>query len=475
MTDRANRFSRERRQVIAASLAAIIGSPALAGSQPLSVFRPEDFGAIGDGRADDTAAFGQMSRAVSQAGGGTIVLSKRTYMVGKQRRAQPPLYGFEPQPIIDLEGLRLGVTIEGGGAVLKANPGGLYGSFDVSGTPLRRAMPFFDAGALASPYRFMIRVAHSHGPVVIRNLELNGNLGAMRIGGEWGDTGWQIPMTGIALVDNRGGEVLSDLYLHDHGQDGLLIDGPAGTMRSPLVIERVRCIRNGRQGCSIVGGSGYRFVDCEFSQTGRGPVFSAPGAGVDIEAEGGKRVERLTFERCVFDDNYGAGMVADSGPSSDVSFNACRFVGTSNWSVWPSKPKFRFQHCSFAGAVVRAFASTDPKVATQFVDCVFTDTDPATGRRVYGGDGAVPMVDLGGSYQAGLNVSFVRCKFDFRLGGKLPWTAGSIFESVLMSQASEEPAYPRGVYRGHSVIRGPAVLASTRVEGSVILNGRQVR
>lgn len=438
------------------------------------VFRPEAFGAKGDGRTDDTEAFGRMSRAVNQAGGGIISLSRCTYMVGHQKLAQPPHYLFEPLPIIDLEDLSGGVTIEGDDAILRAIPGGRYGSFDTDGQPLRPKMPFLDGSALASPYRFMIRIARSRGPVQIRNLELDGNIARMHLGGGWGDTGWQIPMTGIALVDNVGDELLADLFLHDHGQDGMLVEGSEARSGASRQIVRVRSSRNGRQGCSIVGGSGYRFIDCEFTSTGRGVVTSAPGAGVDIEAEGGKQVFDLRFTRCVFEDNHGAGMVADSGPSRDVRFTQCRFVGKTNWSAWPSKPGFQFDRCLFAGAVVRAFGSENPKEATQFVDCAFVDRDPRTGSVVYGSDGSIPMVDLGGSYNAGMNVAFIRCRFEFELAGKLPWTGGSVYESVYMRQSSAEPAYPRGVYRGHNVIHGSAILASSRIEGSVELNGRQL-
>ena len=465
----------DRRLFLLAGAAGLAASAIPSAARAAGDFRPADFGARGDGRSDDTDAFASMSRAVVAAGGGRIILSRKTYMVGRQTPGRPPQYRYEPSPIIDLEGLRSGVTIDGNGATLRANPGARYGSFDERGAPLRPRMPFYDGRALASPYRFMIRVARSRGPVVIRNLKLDGNIAAMRLGGEWGDTGWQIPMTGVALIDNAGSELLADLELINHGQDGLLIDGPNAGAQTTRRIERVRAIGNGRQGCSIIGGRGYRFSACEFSRTGRGPVASNPGAGVDIEAEAGKQVRDIAFADCVFDDNMGAGMVADSGPSEGVSFTRCRFVGITNWAAWPSKPRFRFDQCLFVGAVVRAFASPNPALATQFVDCRFTDRDPASGRRGYGADGSTPIVDLGGSHQAGLNVAFVRCTFDLVHGGKLPWTAGTIYDSVTMNQASATPSYPRGVYRGRSTIRGPAVLASTRVEGEVTLNGRPVR
>ena len=445
-------------------------------AQSAPTFTPEQFGARGDGRTNDTQAFAAMSRAIQQAGGGVIRLSRKTYLVGWQRRGVKGEYGFEPAPVIALSGLRSGVAIIGGGAVLRAAPGLRFGSFDAAGRALRPRMPFFDASTIATPYRAMIIVEHSRGPIAISDLELDGNIGAMVIGGEWGDVGRQLPMVGITLRDNLGDERVSNVHSHHHGLDGMLLDGPA--RNAPGVVrqfDNVRCTHNGRQGCSLVGGTGYRFSGCDFSHTGRAGVSSAPGAGFDIEAEGGKPVRDIAFADCTFADNSGAGMVADSGPSRDVRFTRCRFTGTTNWSVWPSKPGFRFDRCTFAGAVVRAFASEDPREATQFVDCVFTDHDGSAGGKLYGADGAVPMVDLGGSYQAGLNVAFVRCRFTFTRGGKLPWTVGSIYDSVTMEQASKAPAYPRGVYRGRNSIRGPVDLYSSRTEGTLLLNGRDVR
>ncbi|PZU14584.1 MAG: hypothetical protein DI591_11895 [Citromicrobium sp.] len=415
-----------------------------------------------------------LSRAVQRAGGGRIVLSPKTYMVGRQTPGAPPQYRYEPTPLIELEGLPLGITIEGNGGTLRANPGLRFGSFDEHGTGLKPQLPFYDGRALATPYRFMIRISRSLGPVLIQDVELDGNIEAMILGGEWGDTGWQIPMSGIGLFDNIGSETVRRVYLHNHGQDGLIIDGANTEVGASRKIELLRSFHNGRQGCSIVGGNNYRFTQCEFSHTGRSAIASAPGAGVDLEAEGGKQVRDISFSFCTFDNNFGAGMVADSGPTEGVAFFACRFVGRTNWSAWPSKPRFRFGNCEFAGGLVRAYASDEPALASQFTDCFFADYDPRSGFPCYGSDGSVPIVDLGGSFEAGRNVAFVRCLFDLRHQGKLPWTGGTIYDSVKMRQRSKALAYPRGVYRGVSEIEGPAILASTTVEGTLLLNGEPI-
>ncbi len=437
---------------------------------------PEQFGAKGDGQTNDTLAFAAMAAHVERSDGGEIVLRKgATYIVGQQRSlsGRETGYSFEPAKIMEFAGLHGALTIRGNGAKLKCASGLRFGTFAPgSGVATRHPMPFIQGGQLATPYRAMIKVENCSGPIVITDIELDGNMAALRIGGQYGDTGWQIPATGLSLHNNRGAERISNIVAHHHALDGIQINGLDADGASGL-IEHVTCAANGRQGCSIVGGRNYRFERCHFITTGKGAIRSAPGAGCDIEAEGGKTIRNLSFLDCRFADNAGAGLVADSGNSADVDFTDCLFIGATNWAAWPNKPRFRFADCTFVGAVVHAFASDDPGAATQFDRCIFTD-DPARSptKRVYGGDGAMPMVDLGGSYRSGKNVAFRNSRFTMVAGGKLPWSAGSIYENVTMVQASKTPAYPRGIFRGANSIRGPVDLYSSRVEGSLLVNGR---
>jgi hypothetical protein len=465
------RSSVSRRVVLGGALAtsALLALPGRA--QP--VFRPEDFGARGDGVTNDSNAFRALAAAVNRHGGGTIRLARKVYIVGQQ--ATTARRHFEPLGLLDLVGCRSPLTIEGNGAVLRAQAGLRYGTFEASGRVVRRPLPNLNFQEAASPYNAMIRV-ESCGDVTIRDVELDGNIDAMVIGGPFGDTGWQIPMGGLALFDNTGNERVDTVHSHDHGQDGMIINGVDEPVRGRVRdIVNVVAERNGRQGCSVIGGHGYRFTHCRFTRTGRGRVASAPGAGVDIEAEGGRTVSALIFDDCAFEDNAGCGMVADSGPSRDVMFRKCRFIGTTNWAAWPNKPGFRFEQCTFIGSLVHAFGSDDPRLATQFVDCLFTDVADATtgaSRSPPGSPG--PVADLGGSYEGGRNVGFTRCRFVLSKNGVLPWTTGSVYTDVTMRQAAPVQAYPRGTYRGVNRIDAPVDLYGSRVVGTLTLNGHAV-
>lgn len=464
-----------RRELLLASLAA---APLLIGSSGFGLgpaFTPEQFGARGDGRTNDTLAFARLSDAVQRAGGGTIRLSRRTYRVGWQRELGAANYRLSPSPILEFKDLPGGLRIEGNGATLRCAPGLRFGSFEGEELrPWEGIMPLYDLSVRATPYETMIRVDRSRGPVEITGLELDGAIHQAVIGGSWGDVGRQIAMTGVVLRDNAGPELVADVLSHRHGQDGMMIDGITSSDRPSRRVERVRCLENGRQGCSIVGGQGYVFADCEFSRTGRLSVSSPPGAGVDIEAEGKKVIADLHFSNCRMADNSGCGVVADSGPSSDVRFIDCALVGTTSWSNWCDKPRFSYEGCTFVGAAVHPFASKDAADATRFFRCTFTD-DPARGRvaTVYLQNPAgSTIMDAGGSFGSGRNVLFDNCSVECVGEGLLPWTVDSIYRSCRMRQRSIQTSYPRGVYRGTNRIDGTAVLDGSRIEGSLLLNGQ---
>ena len=461
-------MSFDRRSFLAASAAAAaLPSRLIAANGPL--LTPEQFGARGDGVTNDTAAFGRLSAEVSRRGGGTISLrAGRTYLVGSQARGGPK-FGWTPDPIIELHNLTRPLTIAGNGARLRCQPGLRFGTFDLAtGQPVERPMPNRDKSEIAFPYRGMIWILSSTAPIAIRDLELDGNAARLRVGGPFGDKGWQVPATGLLLQFNSEAETIDNVLTHHHGLDGAMIVGieqRSARSRVTRLVSRY----NYRQGLSITGGRGYDFFDCEFSHTGRGGIKSPPGAGVDIEAEGHRLIRDLSFTRCKFLDNAGCGLVADSGNSEGARFTDCTFVGTTSWSAWPKKPGFSFANCLFVGSVVHAFPDPDPARAAHFLHCRFTD-DPRlspTGQ-VYSGGG--PIVNMAKSD----NVLFDGCTFNLVGAAVLPWSGNAIYKDCVMAQRSPKPAITRGHFLGRTTISGPVDLGSSTVEGTLIVNGRQV-
>jgi hypothetical protein len=455
-----------RRSFLAASSAgAVIASRSWAAAP--AHLTPEDFGAVGDGKTNDTHAFAKLSDEVNRRGGATISLrSGRTYIVGAQSRVGE--YGWNGATILELHQLTGPLTIVGNGARLQCQPGLKFGTFDpATGAPSRRPLPNVRVAELASPYRGMIFVHDCSGPIEISDLELDGNIGALQIGGKFGDTGWQVPAAGLFLVRN-GAEIVRNVLSHRHGTDGVMIAG-SRQRATRSRFSNVRSRYNGRLALSITAGRNYDFVDCEFSHSGRTVVQSSPGAGVDIEAETAP-IRDLSFTRCKFVDNMGAGMVADSGDSEGARFTDCLFVGSTNWTVWPHKPRFSFSGCTFVGSIVATHEDDDPTRATRFVHCRFTD-DPKlspTGK-VYTSGG--PIADLGESE----NVLFDGCRFDLVGVARLPSTTRSIYRDCVMSQRSPKTSGPGGRYFGRTTITGNADLNASMIEGVVVLNGRQLR
>lgn len=436
---------------------------------------PERFGAKGDGRTDDTEAFVRLSAAVNKAGGGAITLRRTTYIVGRQtKNAIGASYGYEPSTILEIAGCTRPVTIRGNGARLRCAPGLRYGTFDpASDAPTRHPPMGAPMRELATPYRAMISISRCTAPVTIADVELDGDLPTWRIGGPFGDTGYQVPATGLLLIDNSGGETVRNLWAHHHGQDGIMIRGAdEGVARSGTnVLDRVRCEHNGRQGLSFVGGSRYAFTACRFAHTGDAAVFSPPGAGVDLEAEGGRHVHDLRFDGCTFENNAGCGMVADTGPTRDVRFTTCTFVGSRNWAAWPNKPGFRFERCTFVGPIVRAFSSTNPADQTAFHACTFTDDVrlSPTGK-LYGGTNTTkPIADLSDEH-----VLFDGCSFVLTGDFVLPWSTNATYRDCFMTQRKHELAFPRGLFQGRNVITGPVNIGYSKVGPGLVINGKPV-
>lgn len=463
-----------REFLTAAALTALARRSAAAQAKALT---PESFGARGDGSTNDTEAFVALSKAVNASGGGTIVLRHTTYIVGQQgergrslAQGWPGATRFSPSPILSFINCTGPVVIRGNGARIRAADELRYGMFDpATGQVVEAGVNRPDLRQY--PYVAMVDVLNCSGLLDISDLELDGNLGRLQIGGKSGKAGWQIPGAGIRLLRNSGPQRLTNIHSHHHPLDGLTVwdrnDRTAATSITNLI-----CEENARQGCTITSGRNYSFERCRFTRTGRGGLASPPCAGVDIEAEGTGVIRNVAFKNCEFSDNVGCGLVADSGDSADLRFADCRFIGTTNWSAWPSKPDMRFAGCTFVGAVAHAFGDTDPARAVQFIDCDFLD-DPASSpsRRVYlGGSALHPIVNV----PTGPNVRFDHCRFRLNHSGGLPYTGDAIYSDCEMAQALPVRSHPRGTYLGTNSLTGPIDLSGAKVRGEVVLNGRVV-
>lgn len=441
-------------------------------SRPEPVIDARAFGASPSASAaDNSAAFRLASRAIEQAGGGTLLIPPGEYRVGQQVRRDGKLV---PLDIIRIEGCARDVLVTGGGATLKAADGLWYGAFDpVSGTPRDGPVPFTDP-AWRVDGCLMILVAGCRGDVRIEGMRLDGNSTNFVLGGQWGDHGRQLGSDGVACSNNTGSVTIANVHCRDHGRDGIMLSHyglKADSPRFPVTVTDVTCDMNARQGLSWIGGTQLTVIRSHFTRTSRGRFSSAPGAGVDIEAEGSV-CRNGRFVDCRFVDNGGVGFVADSGDSADVECVRCEFVGTIFWSAWPRKPGFVFRDCLFVGTVVNVHGDPDPRRATQFYNCRFhADAGLSPTRTIYGGN----LLDLGAGAR---NVLFKDC--DFRAVEprvSLPWTFADVrYDNCTFRQAGTNPSYTRGVFTGtNTVVSAGAVETwGSQFQGPFIVNGKRI-
>ncbi len=348
-----------------------------------TIYRPEDYGAVGDGVSNDTSSFQALAVAVNAANGGIVEFkSGATYLIGRQTAQNPPLHShtFYPEPLLEFTDCTRALIVRGHGAVIRIATGLRYGTFDTNGNATSNPLPY-TGPQIAAGYRSIIK-AEGCASVTIEDLELDGSADTVVLGGQWGDTGWQLGGIGIMLKNNKGPALVRNVYSHHHTMDGIQVDGLAEDDQAPFdhsVVESCRFENNGRQGLSFVGGRGWTFRNCSFSKTGRDTsgITSNPGAGIDFEAEAGKAIRDIALEDCWITDNFGVGIVADSGTDMDrIRVARSTIVGTTNYSLWLNRPGFVVEDCLIAGTIVWLWPGQtplNPKDAVQFVRCTLSN------------------------------------------------------------------------------------------------------
>lgn len=363
----------------------------------------KSFGATGDGLHSDHDAFVKAAAYFNARGGhGKLVISNGTYIVGKQTfskgtKGQPCYFG---EDVLHLKGVR-DFTIEGkNGAKIKYMNGLKFGAFNpATGEIFDHGNNYFVNYSYSSFIGMCIYIDKCTN-VTVTSLELNGNSDNIILGGVYGDVGRQLPHYGV-FISNSKIITIDNINCHHFGLDGICIGNAASDSTNNILLQNCTFEYNSRQGLSWIGGKGLTAKYCKFNHTGQGKFSSAPGSGVDIEAEWSP-IRNGRFENCEFIDNKITGLVADSGNSGECSFSDCTFWGIDGWSIWIKKPAFSFKGCTIYGSVVHGYDASNDYEATRFTDCYFEDK-PLNGRQAFG----TYLVESSGMKR----VNFTNCRF----------------------------------------------------------------
>lgn len=360
-----------------------LGSFFLSNGQKMVTRDIKSFGAKGDGRTNDHDAFKKAADFFNKREGyGKLIISKGVYVVGKQliTGSNGERFNWEGQDVLHFTGVR-NLTIEGmPGAALRYTGGLKFGSFDPRTSRPRAGDGYFVNVRYAASLGHCIFIDMSQN-IIIKGLELDGNSNGILLGGIYGDVGRQLPHYGIFIQNSRQITV-QNVNAHHFGLDGICVANVKSNIPDKIRLLDSKFNYNARQGFSWIGGNDLYARNCQFNHTGKGKFSSAPGAGLDIEAEYGP-IRNGIFENCEFIDATGCCMVADSGDSGQITFNNCLFWSSTTWTVWTTKPGYTFNKCRIYGPIVHGYDSPTEKDATKFIGC-FIEDRPYAGKQPAG-------------------------------------------------------------------------------------------
>ncbi len=335
------------------------------------------FGAKGDGKTNDHQAFINAANYINQIGQNvTLIIPYGTYLIGQQIPDNTWLLkGIDAISLNNCSDINIiGQTQNGKKPILKYIDNLYFGAFQQTNgsftpqcTPASNQMNKRISCYIGSTFNF-----DKCNNITVKNLELDGNQNGMIIGGFYGDKGRQLGHRGFQLI-NCNQINISNMNIHHFGLDGITI-----TSSNYINIDNIQANYNGRQGLSWVDGDNITCTNSQFNYTGRSRIFSAPGAGIDIEPEGKKNLNNGSFINCKFIGNAGCGVLnyRNNYLGNNMIFTNCTIAGLYNWALWVQGTKFKFNNCKIYGHIAHAVSKNDAKSTddfTTFDNCYFSN------------------------------------------------------------------------------------------------------
>lgn len=133
------------------------------------------------------------------------------------------------------------------------------------------------------------------------------------VGGEWG--------MGISIRGSEDVEI-HDVEISECWGDGIYIGShPKNNLQTPcgnILIERVTCVDNRRQGLSITSCRGAKIIDSKFIKTSG----ASPASGIDLEPNKGQSVTDVLVSNCDLNDNFGSGIIFSRSSANSKIINS---------------------------------------------------------------------------------------------------------------------------------------------------------
>lgn len=283
------------------------------------VINVKNFGAKGNGKANDYAAIQKAIAELHRKRSGTLFFPKGNYKVDEVYRQDETGKVLNGRSNFSFTGLS-NISIKGEkGSVIS-----IKGDFHKKGDwTLKERNTGYSFDYQIS---FVFRQCRN---ITIENLEIDGNCEKMTRGSNVLENPSMGFLFGENFTDTVENVVMRNVYVHHMSTDGVCWKGRGGGFYG----ENLKLTNNGRCALSIVQGKNMRFVNCEFSETGITGKYEShsPNAGVDIENESYFPIENIYFKKCRFVRNKNVQLIASgfdgkgAGRTNNVQIDSCYF------------------------------------------------------------------------------------------------------------------------------------------------------
>ena len=300
----------------------------------------KDFGAVGDGVADDTAAI----QGALDSGAGRVYFPSGTYLVKDATNT------FNANVLV----VPSNVTLCGDGA-----------------------SSIIKLGAHTTTAHRVLKI-ESKTNVVIRDLCIDGD--------KTNQTGAADEQSHCVFVYDSTNVTVQNCILKNAQGDGIYWGGATNPGSTNVLIDGCKFDGNVRQGISGVRGEYVRIVNNDIANT----TGSAPGAGIDLEANGsGDTLRQVTISGNTIRGNYWGVFLHELAPAREVIIDGNTFYGNRatdilcrGRNVSISNNAFRISGKSTAAAGIDVSIASNVTVSSNSFVGDYTDTNERGAIRV---------------------------------------------------------------------------------------------